>query len=228
MSIFLIRHGETALNAARVVQPADTSLSERGRAQAKAVADRLAGRVRGGTSGVRPPADDRTGGTGHPPLARAVILSSDLPRAFETATVIAAATGLDLQTTELLRERNFGALRGRAYDELGYDPLATSEAPPGGESVAQFEARMACAFDEILALRAMVAEDLIVVTHGLVIRTLLARHARLPAGAGLPAGLANASLTMLAAMPPHEAFLVNCTAHLQGGIRDSERGLSGF
>src|SRR5690606_38780482 len=103
-------------------------------------------------------------------LAPVAILSSDLPRAFETATAIAAATGLDLRATELLQERNFGALRGRAYDDLGFDPLATTDAPPGGESVADFEARMARAFDEIVALRAGLAGDLIVVTHGLVIR----------------------------------------------------------
>jgi len=61
MSILLIRHGETALNAARVVQPADTPLSERGAAQAAALARRLAD------------------------FGIAAILSSDLPRAAQTA-----------------------------------------------------------------------------------------------------------------------------------------------
>lgn len=205
MSIVLIRHGETPLNAARVIQPADTPLSERGRAQAEAVARRLAARA-----------------------GPAAILSSDLPRAFETATAIAAATGLDLRATELLQERNFGALRGRAYDDLGFDPLATPDAPPGGESVAEFEARVARAFGEILALRAALAGDLVVVTHGLVIRTLLARHARLAAGLEMPASLANSSVTVLAPVAPHEALLVNCTVHLQGSARDEGRGLSGF
>ena len=41
MAVLLLRHGETALNAARVMQPADTPLSERGQAQARAVAQRL-------------------------------------------------------------------------------------------------------------------------------------------------------------------------------------------
>ena len=41
MSILLVRHGETALNAARVLQPPDTPLSPRGLAQAQAVAQRL-------------------------------------------------------------------------------------------------------------------------------------------------------------------------------------------
>ena len=205
MSIVLIRHGETPLNAARVIQPADTPLSERGRAQAEAVARRLAARA-----------------------GPAAILSSDLLRAFETATAIAAATGLDLRATDLLQERNFGALRGRAYDDLGFDPLASTDAPPGGESVADFEARMARAFDEIVALRAGLVGDLVVVTHGLVIRTLLARHARLAAGVALPASLANTSVTVLAAVAPHEALLVNCIVHLEGAARDEGKGLSGF
>jgi hypothetical protein len=42
MSILWLRHGETALNAARVLQPAATPLSERGHAQAAAAARRLA------------------------------------------------------------------------------------------------------------------------------------------------------------------------------------------
>lgn len=218
MSIVLIRHGETPLNAARVIQPADTPLSERGRAQATAVARRLAGQ--GGE-----PASSAGSALA---LAPAAILSSDMPRAFETATAIAAATGLDLRATELLHERNFGELRGRAYDELGFDPLATGDAPPGGESVVEFEERVARAFEEIIALRAEFEGDLVVVTHGLVIRTLLERHALLPQGLGLPGSLANASVTILAAVAPHEALLVNCTRHLHGAERDAGKGLSGF
>ena len=74
MSIFLVRHGETALNVARVLQPADTPLSASGVAQAQAVARRLA------TLGV------------------AGIVSSDLPRAWVTAQAIARACGLPVNT----------------------------------------------------------------------------------------------------------------------------------
>ena len=42
MSIVLIRHGETDLNAARVLQWPDTPLGERGRAQARALGVRFA------------------------------------------------------------------------------------------------------------------------------------------------------------------------------------------
>src|SRR5512143_2148507 len=67
--IFLVRHGETDANAARVVQTPDVPLSARGREQARALATRLAGE-----------------GVAH-------IVSSDLARADETARTIAAATG---------------------------------------------------------------------------------------------------------------------------------------
>lgn len=43
MEIWLVRHGETAFNAARILQPADTPLSTHGLQQAQALAERLAG-----------------------------------------------------------------------------------------------------------------------------------------------------------------------------------------
>ena len=69
MSIYIIRHGETDLNATRVVQLLATPLSARGRAQAERVAERFAS------------------------LDIAHILSSDMARAAETAVAIAARTG---------------------------------------------------------------------------------------------------------------------------------------
>lgn len=216
MSIVLVRHGETALNASRVIQPADTPLSERGLAQAAALARRLA-RERGFA--------DRT----PPGRSSAAILSSDLPRALQTATAIASETGLEVRTTELLQERNFGAWRGRAYDTLGFDPLATDDAPPGGESVVEFRARVALAFEAILAAHRALDGDLFVVSHGLVIRTLLERHLRLPVGAGLPASLSNTSITVCAPNSPYEVGLLNCVRHLDADdLRDGGRGLSGF
>ena len=41
MNLLIIRHGETPLNVARVLQPPDTPLSLRGQAQASALASRL-------------------------------------------------------------------------------------------------------------------------------------------------------------------------------------------
>jgi 2,3-bisphosphoglycerate-dependent phosphoglycerate mutase len=162
MTILFIRHGETALNAARTLQPANTPLSANGLAQAQAVANRLA-----------------TLGIVH-------ILSSDLPRALQTAQAIAAATGAPVETTALLHERNFGDLRGQPYDALGFDPLQAEDAPPGGESGQAFRDRVARAFAQAVQKRSGLSGRLAVVTHGLVIRAVIERHLQLGAYQALP------------------------------------------
>lgn len=203
MSILLVRHGETLLNASRTLQPADTPLSPRGLAQAHAAARRLGG------------------------AKLSAIVSSDLPRAMQTAEAIAAACGLPILREPLLQERNFGELRGLPYDGLGFDPLSMPGAPPGGESAEAFRARVARAFARIVALCAGLDGDLAVVTHGLVIGAMLEAHARLPDGAPMPSRLGNASLTILSAAPPHLVALLDSTAHLDAAVDDDPLSLSG-
>lgn len=188
MTILLVRHGETALNVARVLQPADTPLSEHGRAQAAALAPRIAG------------------------LAPVALLASDLPRAWQTAEAVAAATGLAVEAEALLQERNFGDWRGQPWDALGVDPLDHPGAPPGGESLAAFEARAAAAWQRIVERRAALRGPLVVVSHGLLIHRWLAAHVALQAP--LPARLANTSLSVVAAQAPFAASLIGCTLHL--------------
>lgn len=204
MSILLIRHGETALNAARVMQPADTPLSARGQAQAQALGQRLARRGR-----------------------VAAILSSDLPRAWLTAQAVAEACALPIQSSHLLQERNFGALRGRPYDTLGFDPLAMDEAPPGGESAPAFAQRVRAAFEQMLQAHAGLDGDLAAVTHGLLIRILLAGPLRRPQEDMRDLHLANTSVSIFDAKPPHALQLLNCTSHLDAGAGDDARALSG-
>ena len=204
MAVILLRHGETALNAARVMQPAATPLSERGRAQAQAVARRLA----------------RRGGIG-------AILSSDLPRAWLTAEAVGAALALPVEASVRLQERNFGDLRGRPYDTLGFDPLVMRQAPPGGESAADFAERVQQAFDEMLRRHAQLQGDLVVVTHGLLIRTLLAGSLQWDAEALGALHLGNTSLSIFDAAPPYALQLLNCTRHLDAAERDDARSLSG-
>ena len=207
MTLLLIRHGETALNVARILQPADTPLSERGVAQAEALARRLA------AMNVR------------------AIVSSDLPRALCTAQAIEAATGAAIETTPLLRERNFGDWRGRPYAGMPIDPLTMAEAPPNGESTAAFEQRVAAAFAHVVVLRAALGNAsggvLAVVTHGLVIRALLTAQVQLGPGMVQPTHLGNTSLSLIGAHPPHQVELLNCTAHLGSAARDDAHALSG-
>jgi broad specificity phosphatase PhoE len=204
MAILLLRHGETALNAARIMQPADTPLSERGQAQARAVAQRLA----------------RRGGIG-------AIVSSDLPRAWLTAQAAAQVLALPVQPSALLQERNFGNLRGRPYDQLGFDPLVMQDAPHGGESAAAFVQRVEQAFADLLQRQAALQGDLLVVTHGLLIRTLLAGPLRQDAARVAALHLGNTSLTIFDALPPHALQLLNCARHLDEADREHASSLSG-
>ena len=204
MTLLIIRHGETALNVTRVLQPADTPLSARGLAQAQALAEHLRG------------------------AGLAAILSSDMPRALATAQAIAQVCGLQVETTPLLHERNFGDLRGRPYDSLDHDPLTAVTAPPGGESAAEFRARCAAAWAVLTAHQARAGGPLAVVTHGLVIRHWLHDGPlAVPGGMALPTGLANTSLTLVAGAAPHTVRLLGCTAHLVGGVGEDSASLSG-
>lgn len=205
MSILLVRHGETALNASRTLQPAATPLSARGLSQAHAIARRLA--------------------ASEPPIE--AIVSSDLPRAAQTAEAIAAACRVPIRWEPLLHERNYGDLRGRPYDALDFDPMTLVEAPPGGESEATFRARVAVAFERIAALRAQLGGDLVVVTHGLVIGAVLESLVDLPGDLVRPSRLGNTSLTIVGAEVPHTVRLADCTRHLDGDAGDDPRALSG-
>ena len=171
--IYLVRHGETALNAARIVQPPATPLSERGLAQAERVAARLAsaGLVR--------------------------VLASDLRRAEMTAEAIARTSGAPLARDPDLAERNFGALRGRPYAELGLDLFAPDYEPPEGESWEVFHARVDRAWARVDAAARAAGGPIAVVTHGLVCHSVVSRRAALAPGLSLGRGWRNTSVTVL-------------------------------
>jgi probable phosphoglycerate mutase len=116
----------------------------------------------------------------------------------------------------LLQERNFGALRGRPYAELGFDPFAPDYAPPGGESVPAFHARVARAWETIRAHAEAAGGPLAVVTHGLVCRDLVAHHLVVPPDLAAPADphrWTNTCLTTITG-PPFTVRLLACTSHL--------------
>src|SRR5262249_13820813 len=120
MTILLVRHGETDGNAARILQKPDVPLNEQGMRQADQLAQRLSchGFVR--------------------------ILCSDLLRARMTAAPLAARSGLAIEESPLLQERNFGDVRGMPYEALaqdGQDPFGPAFAPPNGEDWPTFHAR---------------------------------------------------------------------------------------
>lgn len=204
MTLLLIRHAETELNASRTLQPADTPLSVRGLAQARALAARVA------------------------QLDARGILASDLPRALRTAEAIAAATRLRIETCTLLQERNFGDWRGQAHASFGFDPLTHAGAPPRGESQAHFVQRVAQAWTHAVRTRSALGGTLVVVTHGLVLRELFRKHLSLAAGLRAPTHLGNTGLSVVDSEPPYTVTLLDCTEHLAGtGTGDDAQALSG-
>jgi probable phosphoglycerate mutase len=190
MAIFLIRHGETLGNATRVVQRPEIPLSPRGVAQAERLARRLA----------------REG------IAR--IVSSDLTRAVMTAEHLERATGVAVELDPLLQERNFGDVRGTAYADLGFDLFAPEYAPPGGESWEVFHARVDRAWALVQEIARATEGHLAVVTHGLVCRSLAARHLVLPGGGPVPERWENTAVTIADGPAPWRVRLLNCIAHL--------------
>ena len=93
--ILLVRHGETVDNARQIMQgQTQGELNERGWEQARQVAERLAAET----------VD--------------AVVASDLRRAIQTAEVIAAPHGLKVETTPLLKERDWGGFTGRFIPDL--------------------------------------------------------------------------------------------------------------
>ena len=189
-SIILIRHGETAGNATRVLQFPDIPLTTRGQEQAARLGSRLA---REGIAGI---------------------LSSDMTRAAMTAEHVARATGRPITFDPLLHERNFGDIRGRAYDTLGFDPFGPDYAPPNGESWEVFHARVDRAWQRVRDVAAATPGHLAVVTHGLVCRSIASRHVSLTDGLVVPERWENTSVTIVDAREPWLVRLLNCCAHL--------------
>jgi probable phosphoglycerate mutase len=204
MAIVLVRHGETASNAQRVLQHPETPLSERGLAQARCVAHRLARhRV-------------------------AEIAASDYARALATAELIRGACGAPLAIDPELRERNFGDLRGRAYADLGFDPFAPGYVPPAGESWEDLHRRVDRLWERVRDRAAGLAGDLVLVTHGLVCHSLVSRRLDLGGAECGPGRFANTSVTIADSAPPYRVQLLGCVAHLDGERSCDARGRSGL
>lgn len=156
--LVLLRHGRTAWNHQKRVQgQLDAELDDTGREQAAKAAEALA-------------------------LPRPALLwSSDLVRARDTASYLAGATGLTPTYDARLREFDLGERQGLTHDE--YAAIAPEEFElfrqgyyddaPGAESVADVRARMVAALGEMLAALGP-EETAIAVTHGAAARVAIA------------------------------------------------------
>ena len=169
MRLLLIRHGESAANAAGIYQGwLDSPLSARGEAQAAATARALAVR------------DD---------LRVVAVYASPLARAWETGAAIAAALGLTPSAEPGLREINVGAATGLAFAAVrerwpDLEELrrigGRAHGWPEGESGHDFAARVGATVDAIIARHLPPPdptgpeETVVLATHGGTIRFALA------------------------------------------------------
>ena len=152
----LLRHGQTVLSIEkRFSGIGDQSLTKVGQAQAAAAAKRLAG----------------SGAT--------VVVSSPVPRARQTATLVAAALDVELVLEPGLRETDFGDWEGYTFAEVQHKwprELAawladTAVPPPFGESFDETATRVRQARDRVLG--SYRGQKVVLVSHVTPIKTLL-------------------------------------------------------
>jgi glucosyl-3-phosphoglycerate phosphatase len=187
--LVMLRHGQTDFNlGSRMQGQLDTELRELGRAQAVAAAEVLAKRQ---------------------PL---LIVSSDLRRAYDTASALGERTGLPVQVDSRLRETHLGDWQGMTHAQVDAAAPGARQAwredaswvPHGGESRVDVAARSLPLVAELLRNEPEwgavdePARPVVLVAHGGLIAALTAALLRLPV-ANWPAlgGMGNASWTQL-------------------------------
>ena len=162
--LLLLRHGETALSIQRRYSGrGDPELTARGHDQAEGAAARLA----------LPRAD------GLAPNGVAVVLTSPLRRARQTAAAVADALDVPLVVREALTETDFGGWEGLTFSEAAErDPRLHARwlgdeyvPPPGGESFADVGVRITAEQAAIVA--AYPGATVVVVSHVTPIKLLL-------------------------------------------------------
>jgi broad specificity phosphatase PhoE len=162
--IWLVRHGESTWNASGLVQgQADgPALTSAGREQAKVLARSIR----------------------RFPITR--VVTSDLTRAVETASIIGQKLNRQWEADPALRERNFGDAQGAPLGALpdewsglaGERVVDADARPPGGESIRELSERVVDFFGRLAGEDH--DGDVLVVTHGGVIRVALAHCDRVP------------------------------------------------
>lgn len=151
--LVLWRHGQTDLNKQRRLQGAsDYPLNDFGRVQARSAAKKIAA------------------------LGPTVIVSSNLVRAYDTATALASVTNQEIHVDPRVQERSFGSWEGMTVDEIAaVDPEGLALWRNGREPGGDVETREHCGQRFAAAIEdwgnrflEMGVEDgvLVVVSHG--------------------------------------------------------------
>src|SRR5690606_1990432 len=176
----IVRHGETDWNTARRIQgQIDIPLNDRGREQARAAAQGLAGET------------------------FAAIYSSDLQRARDTAAAASAVLKLPVQLEAGLRERHYGEYQGLTQDDIRARPdhARYLQRDPAfdfgnGESLAAFAERIKSTLNGLAQRHA--GERILIFAHGGVLDIIyrVATHRPLETARDFP--IPNAGLNWIA------------------------------
>lgn len=162
IELYIIRHGRTVWNAAGKIQgSADIELTEDGREGA-----RITGKVWENEN-----------------LHFDAVYSSPLKRAFETAQIVSAYTGLSVQADARLREMGFGVLEGAEVFHITdseADPLhgcffdhpECYVTPENGESFEELGMRAKSFLDELFE-KYTNNERILIVAHGAMNKALM-------------------------------------------------------
>ena len=217
MRLFLVRHGETDWNReGRFQGQQDTPLNDRGRGQARGVAERLRGH------------------------RFDAVISSPLSRALDTARAIQTAAGrtdpviLEGGITEI----HHGDWEGRLASEVRSlwpdlldrwhrTPEEVRMPGPGGETLEEVRARAVEAVDRLVRSFPDSA-DLCVASHDAVLKALLCHWMDAPLGSFWRFVLPNGGLNVVELRPsaPPRLVLLGDASHLAGGFeREEQKGL---
>ena len=169
--LWLVRHGETEWAAlGRHTGRTDIPLTEAGRAQAKSVARRLAGRD------------------------FALVLSSPLSRALDTARLAGFAG--QVETDDDLMEWDYGDDEGRTTAQIREDRPGWTiwrDGPRGGETADEVAERV----DRVITRVRAIDGDVLAFAHGHVLRVLAARWLGEPPTEGRLYALSTATVSVL-------------------------------
>lgn len=142
--VYFIRHGQSVANANNIISPPDTPLTDLGIEQAKKVAQKLA------NLGVK------------------TVISSNMPRAYQTAHVIAKSLKIhttDIKVVPLLAERDFGTATNHPKRH-NTDFFYTNDSDLDMEPRQALIQRMTIALKQIKPIIKASAGNVVIVGHG--------------------------------------------------------------
>ena len=207
MRLILVRHGETRLNKENRIQGlSHAPLNATGRAQASAIAEVLEEDL------------------------HFELYSSPVPRALETAQIIADTLRLPLTPLKALEEADAGRLDGLTGREMRlhhpefaeqWTRDAATVCMPGGESLVQVQERAWRAIEELAGRHPN--DTVVAVSHNFTIQTVICRFLDVPLRNAQRFKQDIGCITRLDLSPPKGVLLsLNETWHLRSFGRSSD------